>query len=121
MTLIRKFGLILILVAVSGIIPGITACSNDADVLEDKLDQVDLVKKVDSAYGRNKDKESISQLFLLEEYKFNVEPKDKNTLPAVVPQADNEQVEEDIEQVRENLSNAIELSQTAVQDMLSIA
>lgn len=46
---------------------------------------------------------------------------DKNTLPAVVPQTDSEQVEEDIEQVRENLSNAIELSQTAVQDMLSIA
>lgn len=44
----------------------------------------------------------------------------KSNLPAVI-QTDNEQVEEDIEQVRENLTNAIDLSQTAVQDMLSIA
>jgi hypothetical protein len=44
----------------------------------------------------------------------------KSNLPAVV-QTDSEQVEDDIEQVRDNLSNAIELSQTAVQDMLSIA
>lgn len=46
---------------------------------------------------------------------------EKDNLPAVVPQTDSEQVEEDIEQVRENISNAIGLSQTAVQDMLSIA
>lgn len=45
----------------------------------------------------------------------------KSNLPAVVPQTDNEQVEEDVETARDNLSNAIELSQTAVQDMLSIA
>jgi hypothetical protein len=45
----------------------------------------------------------------------------KSNLPAVVTQTDNEQVEEDVEQVRDNLTNAIELSQTAVQDMLSIA
>lgn len=44
----------------------------------------------------------------------------KDLLPAVI-QTDSEQVESDVEQVRENLSNAIELSQTAVQDMLSIA
>jgi hypothetical protein len=41
-------------------------------------------------------------------------------LPAVV-QSDSEQVEEDVEQARDNITNAIELSQTAVQDMLSIA
>ena len=45
----------------------------------------------------------------------------KSNLPAVVTQTDSEQVEEDIEQVRGNLSDAISLSQTAVQDMLSIA
>jgi hypothetical protein len=44
----------------------------------------------------------------------------KSNLPAVV-QTDSEQVEDDIEQVRDNLTNAIDLSQTAVQDMLSIA
>jgi hypothetical protein len=44
----------------------------------------------------------------------------KSNLPAVV-QTDGEQVEEDIEQARGNLSDAISLSQTAVQDMLSIA
>lgn len=45
----------------------------------------------------------------------------KTNLPAVVSQTDSEQVEEDIEKVHENLNNAIDLSQTAVQDMLSIA
>ena len=45
----------------------------------------------------------------------------KSNLPAVVSQTDSEQVEEDVEQVRGNLSDAISLSQTAVQDMLSIA
>ena len=44
----------------------------------------------------------------------------KSNLPAVI-QTDSEQLEEDVEQVRDNLTNAIELSQTAVQDMLSIA
>jgi hypothetical protein len=44
----------------------------------------------------------------------------QNNLPAVV-QTDSEQVEEDIEKVHTNLNNAIDLSQTAVQDMLSIA
>jgi len=44
----------------------------------------------------------------------------KSNVPAVV-QTDSEQVEEDIEKVHENLNNAIDLSQTAVQDMLSIA
>jgi hypothetical protein len=38
-----------------------------------------------------------------------------------VVQTDNEQVDADIEKVHENLNNAIDLSQTAVQDMLSIA
>jgi hypothetical protein len=45
----------------------------------------------------------------------------KSNLPAVINQTDSEQVEEDVGQVRDNLTNAIELSQTAVQDMLSIA
>jgi hypothetical protein len=44
----------------------------------------------------------------------------KDLVPAVV-QTDSEQVETDVEQARDNLTNAIELSQTAVQDMLSIA
>jgi hypothetical protein len=44
----------------------------------------------------------------------------KDLVPAVV-QTDNEQLEEDVEQARENLTNAIDLSQVAVQDMLTIA
>lgn len=34
---------------------------------------------------------------------------------------DEEQIRDDVEEARDNLHNAIELSQTAVQDMLSIA
>lgn len=41
-----------------------------------------------------------------------------NNLPAVIGE---EQVEEDVAEARENLGNAIELSQQAVQDMLTIA
>jgi len=44
----------------------------------------------------------------------------KDLVPAVV-QTDSEQVETDIDQARGNLTDAISLSQTAVQDMLSIA
>jgi hypothetical protein len=44
----------------------------------------------------------------------------KDLVPAVI-QTDSEQLEDDVEQVRENLTNAIDLSQTAVQDMLTIA
>jgi len=46
---------------------------------------------------------------------------DKKELVPTVIQTDSEQVEEDVNKVRDNLSDAIELSQTAVQDMLSIA
>lgn len=46
---------------------------------------------------------------------------DSKDLVPIVPQTDSEQIEEDVGLARENLSNAIELSQTAVQDMLAIA
>lgn len=45
------------------------------------------------------------------------EPETEN-LPAVIGE---EQVEEDVQEARSNLTNAIELSQQAVQDMLNIA
>lgn len=53
-----------------------------------------------------------------------------NPLPVIVDEDDNinlpavigeQQVEEDVAEARENLGNAIELSQQAVQDMLTIA
>lgn len=44
---------------------------------------------------------------------------DEERLPAVVN--DEEQVRDDIEEARDNIKNAIALSQQAVQDMLSIA
>ncbi len=46
------------------------------------------------------------------------EEQDVQNLPAVISE---EQVEEDVAEARENLGNAIELSQQAVQDMLNIA
>jgi len=62
-------------------------------------------KYLDNALGLN-------PMAQFDDYQTNV--------PAVV-QTDNEQVEEDIEKVHTNLNNAIDLSQTAVQDMLTIA
>lgn len=47
-----------------------------------------------------------------------VEEQDDTNLPAVIRE---EQVEEDVSSARDNLGNAIELSQQAVQDMLNIA
>lgn len=47
-----------------------------------------------------------------------VEEQDNTNLPAVIRE---EQVEEDVSSARDNLGNAIELSQQAVQDMLNIA
>lgn len=43
-----------------------------------------------------------------------------DNLPAVV-QSDEEQKSEDIDTARENISNAIDVTQTALQDLLSIA
>jgi hypothetical protein len=47
-----------------------------------------------------------------------VDEEENINLPAVIGE---EQVEEDVAEARENLGNAIELSQQAVQDMLTIA
>lgn len=47
-----------------------------------------------------------------------VDEQDDTNLPAVIRE---EQVEEDVASARDNLGNAIELSQQAVQDMLNIA
>lgn len=47
-----------------------------------------------------------------------VDEEENVNLPAVIGE---EQVEEDVAEARENLGNAIELSQQAVQDMLNIA
>lgn len=47
-----------------------------------------------------------------------VDEEENINLPAVIAE---EQVEEDVAEARQNLGNAIELSQQAVQDMLTIA
>lgn len=47
-----------------------------------------------------------------------VDNNDTTNLPALT---DEEQIRDDVEEARDNLHNAIELSQTAVQDMLNIA